>query len=370
MNEKEVKDLLDRYRSGTASEADRALLESWYPGYREEGTEELGMEERILAVDMVWKNLNRDEQKIRKIWSWPRVAAAALVLMSFSVGTYIYLTREKTIDTAHLANTRFDIAPGSNKAVLTLANGKMIKLSDAKKGVVVNAAEVNYNDGSRIDTSSADNKIQKTKENLAMLSTPIGGTYQLILPDGTKVWLNAGSSIKFPVSFAGLKERKVALTGEAYFEVFKNKALPFRVVSTGQVVEVLGTHFDINTYTDEPTVKTTLLEGSVKINTVTLKPGEQARRIAGSIQVAAVNTDEVVGWKNDYIVFEDEKIESVMRKIARWYKVEVVYEGEKPTDDFGGRVKRSAYVSQVLTKLELTNKVHFSVKGRRIIVKN
>jgi transmembrane sensor len=368
MDENEVKDLLNRYRSGTATDDDKALLESWYLNFQESGPEELGMDERLHAVNAAWQHLDKDNTPVRKIGSWPRIAAAAAILVFLSVGTYFLINRNSTagIGTGQLAHSKFDIAPGNNKATLTLASGKVINLSNSKAGIVINAAQLAYNDGSKIDTSAKNNRSSANEK--VTLSTPKGGTYQLLMPDGTKVWLNAASSITFPSTFAGLTRRNVELTGEAYFEVAKNKAVPFRVSSTGQVVEVLGTHFDINTYTDEPVAKTTLLEGSILLNKTLLKPGEQARVASGSVTVTAANIDETMGWKNNYVVFEDEKIESVMRKIARWYNVEVVYEGEKPTDDFGGRVSRGAYVSQVLTKLELTNKVHFKVAGRRIIV--
>jgi ferric-dicitrate binding protein FerR (iron transport regulator) len=367
MNENEVKELLNRYRSGIATDEDKALLESWYLNFEEPGTEDLSMEERLQAVDAAWQYLDKENISVREIKTWQRIVAAASILVFLSVGAYFLINKKVTsgVDTDHLANTQFDIAPGNNKASITLPNGRVLNLSNAKSTVVINAAQISYNDGSKVDTAEDHNT---TNNEPLTLSTPKGGTYQIVLPDGTKVWLNAASSITFPSSFAGLNQRRVELKGEAYFEVAKNKALPFRVSSPGQVVEVLGTHFDINTYADEPTAKTTLLEGSISLNNTLLKPGQQAKVTANGISITNVDIDETMGWKNNYIVFEDEKIESVMRKIARWYNVEVVYEGEKPTDDFGGRVSRAAYVSQVLKKLELTNKVHFKVAERRIIV--
>jgi transmembrane sensor len=366
MNENEVKALLNRYRSGIATDEDNALLDSWYLDFEESGPEELSMDERLRAVDAAWQYLDKENTPIRKIKTWQRVAAAASVLVFLSIGAYFVINKKTTgVDTAHLARTKFDIAPGNNKASLTLANGRVLNLSNSRSGVVINAAQIVYNDGSKVDTTENHNT---TAAEQLTLATPKGGTYQLLLPDGTRVWLNAASSITFPSSFTGLNQRRVELEGEAYFEVAKNKVLPFRVSSTGQVVEVLGTHFDINTYADEPAAKTTLLEGSISLNNTLLKPGQQAKFTANGISITTADIDETMGWKNNYIVFEDEKIESVMRKIARWYNVEVVYEGEKPTDDFGGRVSRAAYVSQVLKKLELTNKVHFKVAGRRIIV--
>ena len=317
MNENEVKELLNRYRSGIATDEDKALLESWYLNFEEPGTEDLSMEERLQAVDAAWQYLDKENISVREIKTWQRIVAAASILVFLSVGAYFLINKKVTsgVDTDHLANTQFDIAPGNNKASITLPNGRVLNLSNAKSTVIINAAQIVYNDGSKVDTAEDHNT---TNNEPLTLRTPKGGTYQLLLPDGTKVWLNAASSITFPSTFAGLNQRRVELKGEAYFEVAKNKALPFRVSSPGQVVEVLGTHFDINTYADEPAAKTTLLEGSISLNNTLLKPGQQTKVTANGISITNADIDETMGWKNNYIVFENEKIESVMRKIARW----------------------------------------------------
>jgi ferric-dicitrate binding protein FerR (iron transport regulator) len=253
-----------------------------------------------------------------------------------------------------------DVAPGSNKAMLTLTNGKTINLSNLKTGVVIDAAALTYNDGTRIAEDSKTSGPQQM-----ILHTPKGGTYQVVLPDGTKVWLNAASTLTFPATFTDLKERKVALNGEAYFEVAANVKQPFRVETTAQLVEVLGTHFNINAYESETIAKTTLLQGSIRVGKLLLKPGEQA---AGAAKVTDINMDEIMGWKNGYFVFENEQLPSIMRKISRWYDVEIVFKGEMPVDEFGGRVTRFVNLSQVLKKLELTNKVHFKIEGKTVIV--
>jgi len=364
MEIKEVKVLLDKHEAGTATPEERALLESWYLNYEEAGTaESLSMEERVKAVDKVWANLEDKHGLRKKISLWPRIAVAASVLVALTIGLYFIGYKGKQgLEGERLANTPADIAPGGNKAVLTYGNGKTIDLSANKAGVVINTSRLTYSDGTVVDQSAV-----AASEELS-LNTPKGGTYQVVLPDGTKVWLNASSSLVFPSSFTGAATRDVLLKGEAYFEVARNKKQPFRVNTQGQLVEVLGTHFNISSYQDEPEQKTTLLEGSIRIGNLLLKPGEQAVLTASRTTITKADIEETMGWKNGYFIFEDEGIQSIMRKIARWYNVDVVYEGEVPDATFGGRVSRAGYVSEILKTLELTDKVHFKVEGRRITV--
>ena len=360
MNNEEVKILLDRYKEGIATETELALLESWY--LTDEGTlaPDMSMEERLAAVENVWAKLEP-----KKTVLWPRLSAASAVLLISSIGLYfgmVYKTGKATNAGTALQN---DIKPGSNKAQLTLADGKVIELNGMKSGVWVNADQLAYDDGTKVIAT------QNIKHNNAVqmaLKTPKGGTYKLNLPDGSVVWLNAASELKFPASFAGLKFRKVQLSGEAYFEVKHNHQQPFQVETSGQLIEDLGTGFNVNAYTDEETIKTTLVEGSLRVGKFILKPGEQAAGSGGSIHISKANIEESTGWKNGYFVFQNEHISAIMRKVARWYNVEVDYEGEMPDDEFGGRIVRTANVSQLLKKLELTNKVHFKIQGRRITV--
>lgn len=353
--------MLENFRLGKATEEEKALLEIWYLTYREEGAGNPDMAERLAAVDLVWTKLENEHRPVKRMVKWRSIAAAAVLVLS--VGAYFLRQfAHAPITVNELAGTKKDIAPGINKATLTIAGSGTIVLDSTRAGIEVHSGDLTYNDHTKIKT----NLTAETK--MLTLQTPKGGTYRLVLPDGSIVWLNAASRLVFPSTFNGRKQREVELNGEGYFEVAKNKSVQFIVKSHGQKVEVLGTHFDINSYDDEPLTKTTLLEGSVRIGSTILKPGEQAEKGDAGINVVPADIDEVMGWKNDYIVFQDEKIENVMRKISRWYNVEVVYEGELPTDDFGGRVSKRFYISQVLKKLELTNKVHFKVAGRRIIV--
>lgn len=304
---------------------------------------------------------------------WLKIAA---VFLLFTGATFIKIHLDKQ-------NLQADIAPGGNKATLTLADGSKIILDQAGKGNLAQQA------GVQIVKTANGQLVYTIKKspgpgnghagNLTnTISTPRGGQYQVNLPDGTRVWLNAASSLKFPLSFALLKERRVELKGEAYFEVEKDTAKPFIVQSDRQTVQVLGTHFNINSYADETNTKTTLLEGSVKVAALNganvaqaiLKPGQQARISSGSnpINVVRVDPTTEVAWKNGQFFFENESIENIMKKISRWYDVDVVYEADVAGKTVWGSVTRYSNVSKVLSILELTGGIHFKIEGRRIIV--
>lgn len=301
-----------------------------------------------------------------KLTQWWRFAAAAVILITLSIGALYYSSRKPAYD--NLAN---DVAPGGNKAVLTLANGEKIILNDAKKGELAAQSGVMVTklvDGEIVYAAKPGEAVTTSANSIA---TPRGGQYQVVLPDGTKVLLNAASVLTFPVSFAAAKERRVELKGEAYFEVAKMK-IPFIVSTNKEEIKVLGTHFNVSNYADESVSKTTLIEGSVLINALgtskILTPGQQALVGNGGLTVAEANIEEVMAWKNGYFMFESEDIESVMRKVSRWYDVEVVFEGNVPKDKFGGTVSRFSNISKVLKILQLTNKVHFKIEERRVIV--
>lgn len=275
-----------------------------------------------------------------------------------------------------------DIAPGGNKAILTLADGSRIVLDTAGKGNLAHQGAVRItktDDGQLVYTINEGSKKDETAAGLSnSIVTPKGGQYQVNLPDGTRVWLNAASSLTFPVSFAKLKERKVELKGEAYFEVQKDLTKPFIVQSDKQIVQVLGTHFNIDAYSDEPNTKTTLLEGSVKVRGLNvaigeealLKPGQQARikSASGQADVVSVDPTSEIAWKNGLFFFENEPIENIMKQITRWYDVEVVYEDDVKGKTVWGSVTRYTNVSKVLSILALTGEIHFKLEGRRITV--
>jgi ferric-dicitrate binding protein FerR (iron transport regulator) len=320
---------------------------------------------KILAVDKP----TRTPRRI--LMSRLRWAAAAVVFVVFSFTTYIALTKKR----AHVFAS--DVAPGGNKAILTLADGKKISLSDAANGDLIEQAGISISktaNGQLVyNIVKSDDVIDDSKVNT--ISTPNGGEWEIRLPDGSIVWLNAASSLQYPLNIASSKQRKVELTGEAYFEVAKDKTRPFVVKTTKQELEVLGTHFNINSYHDEYVTRTTLLEGSVRVSdsnsadTQVLQPGEQSILSSNGIKVNKVATDEAIAWKNGYFMFNNEKQESILRKVARWYNVEIEYADPAAKDVmYYGTVSRFEKISKVLTKFEQTGEVRFDIKGNKVIV--
>jgi ferric-dicitrate binding protein FerR (iron transport regulator) len=309
----------------------------------------------------------------RLVRLWPRIAAAASIILIAGAGLFYYNQKQHTNQVANTV-VKQDIRPGGSKAILTLANGKKISLTDAANGAIAKQSGVSI-------TKTANGQliysILHTNHNSGELEyntveTPKGGQYKVQLPDGTSVWLNAESSLKYPASFAALKERKVELNGEAYFEVAKDKTHPFKVKTNKQEVEVLGTHFNINSYANEPGIKTTLLEGSIKVSNALaskiIKPGQQSFLMGDEIHIDDVDTQVAVAWKNNNFMFENNDIKSVMRMVERWYNVEIVYDGPLPTEKFGGAVSRFDNISSVLKILESTGGARFRIEDRKIFV--
>ncbi|WP_160292123.1 FecR family protein [Pedobacter lusitanus] len=380
MTNEKFRELARRCHEGTASEAEQKAFDEIYTTllnrHSSWDTELMGAEEEVKAEISGKLNRRIRQDKKKKNHSlFYRYIAAAIVIVALGTGIYFYQQLKAPADQQRFfAN---DIKPGGNKAVLTLANGKKISLTDAENTELANESGIRMTktgDGQLIcEVSGKRSAADPHTRNC--IETPKGGQYQIQLPDGTKVWLNASSSLKYPDNFGMAKERRVELTGEAYFEVAHNQAVPFRVMLRNQLVEVLGTHFNINGYEDEAAIRTTLLEGSVKLSrtdsqiSAILKPGQQARLQQGGFRLKEVDALEAVAWKNDEFLFNDEDFLTAMRKIARWYDVEVVYDSSAPIDfQLGGSVKRSKNISAVLTLIELTGKVHFKIEGRRVTV--
>ncbi|WP_316821571.1 FecR family protein [Pedobacter gandavensis] len=319
--------------------------------------------------------------------------AAAVIVLILTIGIYLYPPQKNTSKSK--TDIVYDASPGGNRAVITLADGRRINLNESKEAVVITASQLSYNDGTKIlgkqetkDSGRPGTQVQA----LNTISTPKGGQYQIILSDGTKVWLNAASSLKYPEQFEA-SQRLVELSGEAYFEVSHQPEKPFFVKSGPQTIKVLGTHFNVNAYAEESRLKTTLLKGSVMVslsntrNFKILSPGQQSVLRSGrtqnqkpninqnhslntlAIQVQNADVEEATAWKNGYFKFNDEPLESIMRKLSRWYNVEIVYRDQiSPDQVFSGRVSRFEAVSSVLEALELTGGVHFKIEERRIIV--
>jgi transmembrane sensor len=395
-NGEEVEELFHWLRQGEQEdEAIKALLEQmashtpadnrYDPAYWESVINEI-----LNAALVVPSDRQLIRMKDRKLW-W---AAAAVLIIGVSTAVVVSLTNNRKVEqTFANGNKRSqnDVAPGGNKAILTLGNGSTIILDSAANGTLAQQGNVS------VQKLSAGQLTYKTLNGKPVdisyntLSTPKGGQYRLKLPDGTDVWLNASSSITYPTAFVG-KDRKVTVAGEVYFEVAKDKAKPFHVKVDDMEVDVLGTHFNINAYSDEGSIKTTLLEGSVKViggttavavssdrqpgsngtsdrqQSVVLSPGQQAQVDQKKIKIVNdADVEQVVAWKNGYFNFDKADLKTVMRQLSRWYDVEIVYEQGVPDLHFLGEIQRGLNLSDVLEGLKRAD-VHFRIEGKKIIV--
>lgn len=374
MTEKQITSLLKKYSAGKLDPEEKAILESWYLKQADSNNNELSDEDLDKNLTLIRSNLIRKQEPVPK-FNWYKVAAAASLLIFVSFGAYFILHKKDRAYTAKVAKK--DAAPGKNRATLILSNGKKIILGDASDGRLASDAGVTINktkSGEIIYKADAAQDNDTLKKGFNTLTTAKGEQYQLILPDGSHVWLNAASAVKYPVVF-DKKERMVELNGEAYFEVVHKQTSPFKVKTRRQEVEVLGTHFNIYAYEDERITRTTLVEGSVKVssftshNTIIIKPGQQSLVDDYHLKVETVDTDDALAWKNGYFQFNDESLESIMKKVGRWYNLDVEYRNSTAKYQlFSGSVSRYKNVSQVIKTLELTNAVHFKIEDNKILV--
>jgi len=378
MQKRKFYQLFDKYKAGECTPDEIAFIESWYFTYEDSQNEDISLSDRKEDLDDVWKNLKVVSQR-KQLVIWPRIVAAASILLFLSIGGY-YLFHKPHNQPRLTQNKTDDIPPGVNKAVLTLSNGRKILLTNAQTGKLANQNNTvisNTPKGQVVYTEVAGNADLALEQVLYnSITTPNGGQYQVLLPDGSKVLLNAASSLRYPTAFTG-KERKVELTGEAYFEVIHNEASPFLVITAGQVVEDIGTHFNINAYNDEYLIKTTLIDGSVKVSAkdrqVVLKPGQQSRlNIDSAGQSMTVienaNVEEAIAWKNGYFRFNNKKIPEIMRQLSRWYDVDIIYKGNITNEGLNGKISRYKNISQILQMLESTGLVHFELHGKEVTV--
>lgn len=296
-----------------------------------------------------------------------RIAVAASLLLLVSIGIYVY---QQSRDPQPVGLV--DFPPGGHRAILTLADGRTIQLDEDHEGIVIDS-NVRYVDGTMILDGLDFEEDQADSVQLLTITTPKGGQYSVTLPDGSQVWLNAASSLTYPRQFAG-RQRQVDLTGEAYFEIAHRRDVPFLVYTAGQTVEVLGTHFNINAYADESAIRTTLLEGSVRVSRAhsndkqILVPGEQAILRDRYLQKEKANISEIMAWREGRFDFNGKNLEQVMRELARWYDIEVAYEGPIPAIEFWGGVFRNENLGTVLQILE-TNDLDYRLEdGRKLII--
>ena len=377
MNETEILALLQKYQEGTLSNADKDKLEAWYLHKASNSNLQLSEHELEDSYEYLKSKLPL-QQETKVIRLWPRLAVAASIVLLLGTGIF-YFTKPKQ-QIIQVVEKPQEIAPGGNRGILTLSNGKQIVLSAisakdtiAKEGkneevtIKMNAnGVITYVINPNADAPKGDANSFNT------LSTPTGGQYNIVLADGTKVFLNAVSSIKYPTQFNG-NQRMVELEGEAYFEVAKNKNKPFIVKSSNQAIEVLGTHFNVHAYNNESVVKTTLLEGSVAVTyknqKAILKPGQQSNvsNNSNKIAIREVDTEAAIAWKNGRFKFDNADLKTVMKQLERWYGINVEYRGDVSDVRFNGGTFRNKNLSEVLKVLELSN-IKFKVEGKTIIV--
>jgi transmembrane sensor len=381
MDQVQFKKILQRYRKGKSSDQERAFVEAYYAAFdaRPNVLEQLTADEQLKFEQLLYEDLRQQfptARPIRRVHllktAWLRYAAAVLIV--FGIGTYLYVTNQKEKPSVTQNNpnpVQNDVAPGGNKAILTLADGSKIVLDSAHQGTIAKESNATV-----IKTAEGKIEYQKGGDKVAVLTyntmaTPRGGQYQLTLPDGSQVWLNAESSITYPTAFAS-NERKVSITGEAYFEVAKNKVKPFRVDIGTATIEVLGTKFNVNTYKEEPIKNATLLEGSVRIKTVhtsiMLKPGQQGQLSDRGLFLAdRPDLEQVMAWKNGAFNFDKMEIGTALRQLARWYDIDIVYPDGVPSKRLLGGIGRDLNLSQVLKVLEGLG-VKAELKGRKLYI--
>jgi len=383
LNEQTFKVLLQKYQDGTCTAEELNTLESWYLAEARKpinNHSEAALAETKTAIwnafsDRVGFNTPNiaPERKTYKLYR--NLSIAAALVITFAAGFYFY-TRNEEKNNRQVKREAAPVLPGRNRALLTLADGTKVALDDYRNGELAQKSGIQI---VKLADGQLLYRIPKATQKTGLdhlfntVQTPNGGQYQLILEDGTKVWLNAASSLRYPMAFTK-NERAVELEGEAYFEVAKDKKRKFLVKTALQEVTVLGTHFNINAYPEENSIKTTLLEGSVQVEPkgkgvpVLLKPGQASQFNGEQFLVKTVDTEEAVAWKNGYFVFDNEDLKTAIRKVARWYDLDVVYTGQFGTAEINGSVSRFDNIDQVLQVLRLTTKLNFKVEGRRLTI--
>lgn len=383
MDDQQLLDILAKYEAGTITEDELQLLEEWYASFEANPDliNSLSAEERVFRKkqlrEKIFDQIDTEtstsaEPPKRRFFFHPgprlwQVAASLVFLCAVSFYIFKKQSAQLPIPTSAQSNS---IHPATDKAILTLGNGEKIMLDESKNGELSAEGNIHINKlkpGNLVYT--AGKNVDKAHVNT--LVTPRGGRYQLTLADGTQVWLNAQSSISYPSAFRG-SSREVTISGEVYFEVAHNAAMPFRVRSENQLIEVLGTHFNVNTYKAKSRTKTTLLSGSIALTNahqrVILKPGEQGIVAGEAMSIKNVDAAEVIAWKEGYFDFTDADIGSVVDELGRWYNVDIHYQGTATSETFTGRIPRSWSFEKVLNLLKTFKSINVEMQGRRLIV--
>ncbi len=401
-NKDRIKYLLTQYATGKASEKEvneffrwigkpendedlsrflTTMLESTEPDKNYDKAKWEGMIQQIMISS--GNNTKTAKYKDRKVKTlkWFRTTAAVFVAVLLAISTYWFVSQQtgKTEIADISVRYKNDVSPGTNKAILTFGDRSTVLLDDVEEGLLKKQGNVEVIKLGNGKVSYKSNTQAPAQVMFNTIKTPKGGQYEVVLPDGSQVWLNATSSLKFPTSFTG-KQREVTLIGEAYFEVAKNPQKPFIVhvafpESTQRndaFIEVLGTHFNVMAYANEKTINTTLLEGSVQVaasngKSVKINPGEQAQLRPNNTIAVVPDDGQATAWKDGFFLFKSVDIHTIMRQVSRWYDVDVTYEAQPTADKFTGSISRSANLSQLLQILELSE-VHFKIEGRMLTV--
>lgn len=382
---REFRELIGKYLEGRATEAEIRFLEMYYDafenqenvldGYDASQLQKIGTEikEHVAARIQATEAAHTPVRRINR----SRWVAAASIFLVLAAGIWFFQSRQENYNQsadADLLPEAADILPGGNRATLTLADGSAILLDSAHTGSIAyqgitsvikrGEGQLSYQVGDEAGDMPA---VWNT------ITTPRGGQYQVTLPDGSKVWLNAASSLTFPTAFSG-SSRTVRMTGEVYFEVAKDAAKPFLVETGPMTVQVLGTRFNVNAYPDEQGIQTTLIEGAVSLGaagkSATLQPGQQATFMPSTSRLkilSGVDTRHSVAWKDGYFIFDNAPLQGVMRQVARWYDIEVRYEGHFPPRQFVGEIQRNLSLTQMLEILN-KNKVHYRISGKTLVL--
>lgn len=370
MQQKDIEELVKKYHAGQCTAEEAAFLESWYAQWNQKIPVALSPDELAEDLEIISSNVRPLDQPARRIALWPRIAAAASIILCLSFVGYFLLHKQSTQQTAQNQN---EIVPGSNKAIL-LSHGKKYSITDAKNGLI--AMQGNTSIRKTADGKLAYSGGKNESVVYDTLIVPRGGQHQLTLADGSIAYLNADTKIRYPESFSGKKRDMELISGEVIMHVKHNAAIEFNFKAKGQLIHDIGTEFDVIAYNDEPGVKTTLIQGVVKVTSALdktgkiLKPGQQAvNQYNSAISVQDADVDEVTAWKNGKFLFNDAALETIMKKVSRWYDVDVVYQDDAmKTKHFSAISARFGNVTELLHNMELTGDVKFAIEGKTIKV--
>lgn len=378
ISREEIQKLAYKWKNNTITPEEKEKLDNWYQEHSEEqltwtkDNNEEALRERLFRNILI-KNGNYKLRKMQLSKTVYKYAATVLVVVAFGIWFFLN-NKDVDIKTETVVQSTINIDPGKETATLVLGDGTELQLDTVSNGLIStnDAVEINKTGAAVNYQNEQSLKDEKQPVKYNTIYTNRGNQFQIILADGTKVWLNSESSIRYPTQFNG-NTREVELTGEAYFEVVKNKQQPFYVNAKGIEVEVLGTHFNVNAYADEPFIKTTLVEGSVKVsrkdNSVLVSPGEQAMAANSEtgIKVLKVDVQQVLAWQQGFFEFTNISLPEIMRQISRWYNIDIKLEDGKYNERFGGRISKNLNLEKVLELLR-TSGIEFEMKEDRVLV--